>query len=151
MDNLTVQCNLQGFRLDALVILRANLLFSVYSGVSCCLSILSTELLAVVKPVVQNMYKCWRSRKCIQGHIPMHVIFAVFIYFFIPVLSRPSFTSRTPNKDQKIEQLFYCPVAKALLPGDIYELRGERFCQCYLQVFTKVPRAKSGTFLVHLD
>ena len=27
--------------------------------------------------------------------------------FFIPVLSRPSFTSRTPNKGQKIEQLFY--------------------------------------------
>ena len=33
--------------------------------------------------------------------------FAVFIYFFIPVLSRSSFTSRTPNKDQKIKQLFY--------------------------------------------
>ena len=30
-----------------------------------------------------------------------------FYLFFLPVLSRPSFTSRTPNKDQKTEQLFY--------------------------------------------
>ena len=38
--------------------------------------------------------------------------FAIFIYFFIPVLSRPSFTSRTPDKDQKKEQLFYFPSFK---------------------------------------
>ena len=37
----------------------------------------------------------------------MYAIVAVFIYFFIPVLSRSYFTSRTPHKDQKIEQLFY--------------------------------------------
>ena len=45
--------------------------------------------ISVVKPVVQNAYKRCRSGKCIQGHIPMHAIFTVFIYFFIPVLSRP--------------------------------------------------------------
>ena len=50
---------------------------------------------------------CCRSRKCIRWHVPMHAIFVVFIYFFIPVLSRSCFTSRTPDKDQKIEQLFY--------------------------------------------
>ena len=40
---------------------------------------------------------------CIWGHIPMHASFAVLL----PVLSRLSFTSKTPDKDQKIEQLFY--------------------------------------------
>ena len=33
--------------------------------------------------------------------------FCCFYLFFLPVLSRSSFTSRTPNKDQKTEQLFY--------------------------------------------
>ena len=50
---------------------------------------------------------CCRSRKCIRWHIPVHAILAVFYLFFLPVLSRPSFTSRTPNKDQKTEELFY--------------------------------------------
>ena len=62
---------------------------------------------AVVKPAVQNTYKCCRSRKCILWHIPVHAIFAVFYLFFLLVLCRPSFTSRTPNKDQKTEELFY--------------------------------------------
>ena len=64
---------------------------------------------AVVTPVVPNTYKPCRSRNCIRGHIPMYAIFAVFylLSVFLPVLSRPSFTSRTPNKDQKIEQVFY--------------------------------------------
>ena len=44
---------------------------------------------------------CCKSRKCIWGHIPMHEIFSIYIYFFIPVLSRPSFTFRTPDEDQK--------------------------------------------------
>ena len=39
------------------------------------------ENYTVVKPVVQNTYKRCRSWKCIQGHVPMHAIFAVFIYF----------------------------------------------------------------------
>ena len=69
---------------------------------------------AVVKPEVQKTYKPYRSRKCIRGHIPMHEIFAVFICIFIPVLSRPSFTSRTPDKDQKIEQLFYFLLVQVL-------------------------------------
>ena len=40
---------------------------------------------------------CCRPRKCIRWHIPVHAIFAVFYLFFLLVLSRPSFTSRTPN------------------------------------------------------
>ena len=50
---------------------------------------------------------CCRSRKCIQGHIPIHAIFAIFFCFFVPVLSRSYFTSRTPDKEQRIKQLFY--------------------------------------------
>ena len=74
---------------------------------SSYLKVVQNTRITVVKPAVQNMYKPCRSRKYIRGHIPMHAFFAVFIYFFIHVLSRSCFTSRTPDKDQKIEQLFY--------------------------------------------
>ena len=47
-------------------------------------------------------------------HIPLHALFAVLYRFFLPVLSRPFFTSRTPNKDQKTEQLFYLLFAQIL-------------------------------------
>ena len=61
-----------------------------------------THWQAVVKSAVQNTYKPCRSRKCIRWHIPVHAIFAVFhLLFLLLVLFRPSFTSRTPNKDQK--------------------------------------------------
>ena len=92
----------------------------------------------------QQRSNCCRSRKCIRGHIPMHAIFTVFIYFFIPVLSRSYFTSRTPDKNQKIEQLFYFLLAQVPQSGEIHELRGERFCACCPQALEKVPRAKSG-------
>ena len=72
------------------------------------------RITAVVKPAVQNTYKRCRSRKCIRWHIPVHAIFAVFYLIFLPVLSRPSFTSRTPNKDQKTEQLFYFKLVQVL-------------------------------------
>ena len=67
-----------------------------------------------------------------------------FIYFFIPVLSRSYFTSMTPDKDQKIEQLFYFLLVRAPQSGDIHELRSERFCACRPQALEIVPRAKSG-------
>ena len=34
----------------------------------------------VIKPAVDNTYKCCRSRKCIWGHIPMHC----HLYLFFP-------------------------------------------------------------------
>ena len=37
-----------------------------------------------------------------------------FCLFFLPVLSRPSFTFRTPNKDQKTEELFYFLLVQVL-------------------------------------
>ena len=81
---------------------------------SCCIW---SPLLTVVKPAVQNTYKRCRSRKCIRWHIPVHAIFAIFYLFFLLVLSRPSFTFWTPNKDQKTEQLFYFLLVQVLLPG----------------------------------
>ena len=56
---------------------------------------------AVVKPVVQllqiqEVHPGPRSNAC---------NFCRSYLFFIPVLSRSYFTSRTPDKDQKIEQL----------------------------------------------
>ena len=69
-----------------------------------------------------------------------------FYQCFLPVLSRTSFTFRTSYKDQEIEQLFYCPVVQAPLPGDLHKLSGKWFSACYLQAFKKVPHAKSGTF-----
>ena len=79
--------------------------FTCYLNVEIFLAIIGG--LSVVKPAVQNTYKRCKSRECIRWHIPVHAIFAVFYLFFLPALSRPSFTSRTPNKDQKTEQLFY--------------------------------------------
>ena len=75
----------------------------------------------VVTPTVQNMYKCCRSRKCIWGNIPMHAIFAVFIYFFIPLLSRSynssnffSFKSHNPETSMSSMVTFLCiPSASA--------------------------------------
>lgn len=44
-----------------------------------------------------------RCRSSAQCYIPMHKIFAIF-YFFFTSSVRQSFTSKTPNKDQKVDQ-----------------------------------------------
>ena len=54
----------------------------------------------ILQPLSQQS-NCCRSMKCIRGHIPMHEICGRFCLFFLPVLSRLFFTSRTPDKDQK--------------------------------------------------
>ena len=60
-------------------------------------------------------------------------------------MARPSFISRTPNKYQKSEQLFYFLLFKSYNP-DIHELCGKRFCVCYPQALEKVPHTESDTF-----
>ena len=52
---------------------------------------------------------CCRSRKSIRGHIPMYNFLPVYILYFLQALTMEHFTSTTPNKDQKVEQLFCCP------------------------------------------
>ena len=107
----------------------------------------SLWLRLLIQPLSQ-WSNCCRSRKCILWHIPVHAIFAaVFYIFFLPVLSRSPFTSRTPNKDQKTEQLFYFLLVQVPSPGDIHELRGKRFCACYSQALTK---SKACTMLMSL-
>ena len=78
-----------------------------------------TSLPVVVTAVVQITYKPCRCRHCILGHLPQ--CFSFFVNFLIP---RSYFTSRTRNKDQKIEQLFH-------FLGDIHELYGEHFYACH--------------------
>ena len=58
---------------------------------------------SAVKPVIQLL----QIQEVHPGPHSSAWNFCCFYLFFIPVLYRPSFTSRTPNKDQKIEQLFY--------------------------------------------
>ena len=46
-------------------------------------------------------------RKSIQGHIPTYNFLAVFFLSFIQALDLSYFTSRTPHKNQQVEQLLY--------------------------------------------
>ena len=72
------------------------------------------EDIAVVRPAVLNTYNVADPGSASGATFQCMQFFTVFIYFFIPVLSTPSFTSRTPNKDQKIEQLFYLLLVQVL-------------------------------------
>ena len=123
-------------------------------GIKCSttdvLSYAHALIYTVVKPAVQNTCKRCRFRKCFWGHIPMPEILAIFIYIFLPVLSRPSFTSRTPNKDQKLEQ-FYFLFVQVLYPGDFPELCSNLFCAGYPQVFAKCASRIKWETLVPLD
>ena len=42
---------------------------------------LSIENVHIQSSERSKTYKCYRSRKCIRWHIPVHAIFAVFMYF----------------------------------------------------------------------
>ena len=75
----------------------------------------------------------------------MHAIFAVFYLFFLLVLSRPSFTSRTPNKDQKTEE-FYFLLVKSHNPEMFMRSAASAFVHATRKRSQKVPRAKSGAF-----
>ena len=68
-----------------------------------------------------------------------------FCRFFLHVLSRSYFTSKTPNKDQKIGQLFY------FLQSHNHELCSECFCACYSPELTESALCKKRYILVRLD
>ena len=86
--------------------------------------------------VVQYMFKPCRYRKCIRSHIPMHTIFAAFIYLSYLFYSGCTLCLRTP-KTKKIEQLFYYLFVQA---RDIHELCGGCFCACSSHAHKKYPR-----------
>ena len=62
-----------------------------------------------VRPAVRIQYNHCRSRKSIRGHIPVYDFLPVYILYILQALSMEHFTSTTPNKDQKVEQVFCCP------------------------------------------
>ena len=72
----------------------------------------------------------------------MQFFFAVFIYFFIPVLSKLSFTFRTPNKDQKIEQLFF--LFKSYNPETLMSSAVNGLCMLYASAHKKCLAQKVG-------
>ena len=51
---------------------------------------------------------CRRSRKYVFGYIAMYNFSAVYFLYFLQALFVSDFTSRTPNKDEQVEQLTYC-------------------------------------------
>ena len=62
---------------------------------------------------------------------------------FLRALYWSSFTSKTANKDQKVEQLFCLYSFKS---GDMHELCGGQIGACNLQALIKVTCTKSGMF-----
>ena len=63
---------------------------------------------------------CCKYRKFIIGHIPMRNYFAVYFLCFLLALYWSSFISKTPNKNQEIEQ----KVVHLSSPGPIFTIRG---------------------------
>ena len=104
------------------------------------------SLYTVVKPAVQIPYKPCRYRKYIRDNIPMHAIFCRFCLFFHTVLSRSYFTPRTPDKDQKIEQLFYLYFFKSYNTETSMSSVAWTFVHAIHKRSRKVPHAKSGDF-----
>lgn len=62
-------------------------------------------VLEVIMPAVQNTYIRCRSRKCIECYSNTHKF---LLLSFLQALYWSSFTSKTPNKDHMVEQLFFC-------------------------------------------
>ena len=98
--------------------------------------------LTVVRPAVQLL----QIQKCIRCHIPVHAIFAVFYLFFLPILSRPSFTSRTPNKTRRQSNSSTFFSFKSYNPETFMSSAVTAFVHATRKRSQKVPRAKSGTF-----
>ena len=122
----------------------------IFRKLSLCASSLSSikSLTPVHKPAVQNTYIRCTSRKCTRWHIPMHAIFAVLYIFFLPVLSRPSFTSRTPKTRRQRNSSTFCSF-KSYNPETFMSSAATAFVHATLKRSQKVPRAKSGTFWFH--
>ena len=62
---------------------------------------------SLLQPLGQRSI-CRRSRKFVFGYIPMYNFSPVYFLYFLQALFLSDFTSRTQNKDQQVEQLYYC-------------------------------------------
>ena len=99
---------------------------------------------SAVKPAVQLL-------QIQEVHLGPHsnaCNFLPFLSILLPVLSRSSFTSRTPNKDQKIEQLFSF---KSQNPEISMSSAVNVFVHAIRKCSQKVPRIRSGSSYVALQ
>ena len=106
----------------------------------CACTSAIARAVSAVTPAVHLL----QIQKCFQGYIPMHAIFAVLIYFFIPVVSRSYFTSRTPDKDQKINSSTFFTF-KSYNPETFMSSTVDTFVPALRKRSQKVPHVKSGT------
>ena len=74
------------------------------------------------------------------------IFYLFFDLFYIPVLSRSCIFSRTPDKDQKIEPLFYFLLIHVLYLETSISSTVNGFVHAILKRSKKVPCAKSITF-----
>ena len=101
---------------------------------------------ACLTAVSSQPSNCCRYRKSIFDCVPMHNYFAVYLLCFLRALYWPSFTSKTPNKNQEVEQLFYCLSVWSYKWETSMSSAVFRFVHAIHERVQKVPRAKSGTF-----
>ena len=69
----------------------------------------------------------------------------VYIQYFLQAVTLPYFTSKTLNKDQKIEQLFYSLLVFVLQLGDVRELHGSQLSGTRFSHAEKSASQKGGT------
>ena len=92
----------------------------------------------VVKPAVQNTYKCCRSRKYIRWHIPMHAIFSYLSY-----LGHPSLLGLQTKTKRQSNSSTFCSF-KSYNLETLMSSAASAFVHATLKRSQKVPRVKVG-------
>ena len=79
------------------------------------------------------------------GYTPMYNFSPVYFLYFLQALFLSDFTSRTPNKDQQVEQLYYCLSSKFYNPETSMSSAVAALLHAIRTGVKIVPREKSGT------
>ena len=91
-------------------------------------------------------YKCCRSRKCIRWHIPVHAIFAGFIYFsYLVYLGHLSLLGHQTKTRRQSNSSTFCSF-KSYNPETFMSSAATAFVHATLKRSQKVPHTNSGTF-----
>ena len=106
----------------------------------------SMYYLTAVKPAVQLLQtlEVHSRPQC----IPIHNYFAVNSLWYSTGSLWPYFTSKSPNNNQEVEQLFYCLFACVVQHGDIHDIHCDPFCACYPQACTSSTSHKEWLIFV---